>query len=58
MTPFGHKEFAAVTHRLTTDYDPCGECPKGMCDDCDACVWLRQFAPSDDPSPTTKEPQP
>lgn len=21
------------------ELDPCGECPKGQCDNCDGCLW-------------------
>lgn len=28
------------------EMDPCGECPKGTCDDCEWCVYFRADFPS------------
>lgn len=25
------------------EYDPCGECAKGACDRCEACLWTERF---------------
>lgn len=40
------EQVPAFTHdRARADYDLCGECPRGQCDQCEACKWTEQFAP-------------
>lgn len=37
--------------RKRSDYDPCGECPKGQCDNCDGCKWAASFDDNDSEAP-------